>query len=182
MQRLETQIAGLILVKPTPFADGRGFFVEAYRRDEYMQVGIAANFVQDNHSRSTKGTIRGLHYQASPGQAKLVRVVRGAILDVVVDLRRSSPTFGKHEAFELDDVGLSELFIPVGFAHGFCTLSDVADVAYKVSAYYDPVAERGVAFDDPDLAIAWPVGAPLVSARDRNNPKLADVLDELPTW
>lgn len=162
-------------------ADARGFFVETFRRDAFAAAGIAVDFVQDNHSRSARGTVRGLHYQARPGQAKLVRVARGAIWDVVVDIRPDSPTFGVAESFELDDVAHRQLFVPVGFAHGFCVTSDIADVTYKVSSPYDASEERGIAWDDPALAIPWPTDAPIVSERDRANPRLRDVIAPVPS-
>lgn len=164
-------------MEPQAFADDRGFFVETYRRDDYAAHGITVDFVQDNHSRSVRGTIRGLHYQSTPGQPKLVRVARGSVFDVVVDIRRDSRTFGQHEAFELDDRLHHQLFVPLGFAHGFCTLSEVADVVYKVGSYYDSAAERGLAWDDPALGIEWPALERIVSARDRANPLLRDLPD-----
>jgi dTDP-4-dehydrorhamnose 3,5-epimerase len=182
MRTLDTRLDGLILLRPDAFADERGFFLESYRRAWFTELGLDVAFVQDNHSRSARGTLRGLHFQASPGQAKLVRVARGAIRDVVVDLRRSSPTFGEHEHFALDDREHLQLFVPVGFAHGFCVVSDVADVTYKVSSYYDAAAERGIAWDDPALSIDWPMRDPIVSERDRRNPTLAEARDKLPDW
>ena len=167
-------------MQPKVIADDRGFFFETYRRNEYSELGVAEEFVQDNHSRSVRGTIRALHFQLSPGQAKLIRCARGAIYDVAVDLRRDSPTFGQYEAFELTDANAHQIFIPVGFAHGFCVTSDEADVTYKVSSYYDQQTERGIAWDDPDIAIPWPTAEPLVSDRDRTNPRLAEIADELP--
>ena len=169
-RRLETRIDGLVLIEPAAFGDERGFFLETYRRDEYAQLGIDAEFVQDNHSRSERGAVRGLHFQVDPGQDKLVHVTRGAIYDVAVDLRKDSPTFGQWEACELTDESHRQLFVPIGFAHGFCVTSAIADVAYKVSSYYDPDAERGIAFDDSTLAIPWPTDKPLLSERDRANP------------
>ena len=160
--------------------DDRGFFFETYRRNEYADLGIDAEFVQDNHSRSVRGTIRALHFQLTPGQAKLIRVARGSIYDVAVDLRRGSPTYGQFEAFELTDENARQIFIPVGFAHGFCVTSDQADVAYKVSSYYDQQTERGIAWDDPDIGIPWPAAEALVSDRDRTNPRLAEIASELP--
>ncbi len=139
-------------------------------------------FIQDNHSRSTRGVVRGMHFQVGAGVAKLVRCARGRILDVAVDLRAGSPTYARWEGVELDDENMRSLYVPVGFAHGFCVLSDVADVIYKQSAYYDPAVERGIAWDDPQVAITWPL--PLeeltVSARDASAPKLAEVAHELP--
>jgi dTDP-4-dehydrorhamnose 3,5-epimerase len=169
-----------VLVEPKVIADDRGFFFETYRRAEYADLGIDTEFVQDNHSRSAQGTVRALHFQLSPGQAKLVRVARGAIYDVAVDLRRDSPTYGRYEAFELSDENARQIFIPVGFAHGFCVTSTVADVAYKVSSYYETSTERGIAWDDPDIGIPWPADRPLVSDRDRTNPRLAEIAGELP--
>jgi dTDP-4-dehydrorhamnose 3,5-epimerase len=175
MKVLETRLAGLVLLEPEVHVDDRGFFIETYQRRDYAAIGIDVDFVQSNHSRSARGTIRGLHYQSTPGQPKLVRVARGAIFDVVVDIRRESHTFGRHEAFELDDRLHRQLFVPIGFAHGFCTLSDLADVVYSVGSYYDLAAERGLAWDDPELGIAWPVPEPIVSPRDRANPFLSDL-------
>jgi dTDP-4-dehydrorhamnose 3,5-epimerase len=177
---VETRLDGLVLVEPAVHPDSRGFFLETFRRDQYAELGIGAEFVQDNHSRSQRGSIRAFHFQLEPGQAKLVRAARGAVYDVAVDLRRDSATYGRHEAFELTDENHRQLFVPIGFAHGFCVLSEVADVTYKVSSYYDPVAERGIAFDDPDLGIEWPVSHPIVSDRDRSNPKLSEIAAELP--
>ena len=169
------RLAGLVLLVPAVHADDRGFFVETYGRDTYRAAGVDADFVQDNHSRSGRGTLRGLHYQRRPGQAKLVRAARGRIWDVAVDIRPDSPTFGEWEAFELDDEAHHQLFVPIGFAHGFCVLSDVADVTYKVTAPYDAGEERGIAWDDPDIGVRWPVAEPVLSARDRSNPRLADL-------
>jgi len=182
MQTLPTTLQGVLLIEPSVVSDARGFFVETFSRERYGRLGIADEFVQDNQSRSVAGTIRGLHFQQHPGQAKLVRVARGRVWDVVVDLRRSSPTFGRHEAFELDDVGHRQVYVPIGFAHGFCALSDVADVAYRVTSVYDVDAERGVAWDDPELEIAWPIRDPVLSARDRGLPHLREIKDSLPDW
>ena len=181
LARLETRLEGLVLLEPAVHRDDRGFFLETYRRDDYRRLGVEAEFVQDNHSRSQRGTLRAFHFQLSPGQAKLVSAARGAIHDVVVDLRRKSPTYGRHESFELSDENNRQLYIPIGFAHGFCVVSEVADVTYKVSSYYNPETERGIAFDDPDLGVEWPVSDPIVSERDRNNPRLEAIADEL-TW
>lgn len=169
---LPTALDGVLLVEPPVHRDQRGFVVETYRHDAFDEAGIGAVFVQENHSRSRQGTLRGLHFQAPPGQAKLVRVTSGRILDVAVDIRAGSSTFGRHVAVELDDVSHRQIFIPEGFAHGFVVLSEVADVVYRLSRPYDPALERGLAWDDPDLAIPWPVDAPLLSNRDRSNPRL----------
>jgi dTDP-4-dehydrorhamnose 3,5-epimerase len=180
VKRLETRLDGPILIEPEVHGDARGFFVETYRKSEYAQLGIEQDFVQDNHSRSGRGVVRGIHFQLPPGQAKLVRCARGAILDVAVDLRRGSPTFGEWEGHELTDENLRQLYLPIGFGHGFCVLSEVADVEYKVSAYYDAALERGLAWDDPDIGIEWPSGLELsVSERDASAPRLAELRDEL---
>jgi dTDP-4-dehydrorhamnose 3,5-epimerase len=175
LRRLESQLAGLVLLQPEAFADERGFFLETFNRAELRALGVTADFVQDNHSRSLRDTVRGLHFQSGTGQAKLIRVARGQIWDVAVDIRGASPTFGQWEGFELDDVEHQQLFVPPGFAHGFCVLSEIADVCYKVDAYYDPKAERGIAWNDPAIGIPWPTTQPILSARDRQNPLLADV-------
>jgi len=179
---LPTRLDGPILIEPRVVADDRGFFLETYRREPYRDAGVLGDLVQDNHSRSTRGTIRALHFQTEPGQPKLVRVARGRVFDVVVDLRRSSPTFGEWESFELDDVRHLQLYVPIGFAHGFCVVSDVADFVYKVGSYYDPGTERGIAWDDLDLGIPWPAPDPVVSERDRHNPTLAAAAADLPAW
>jgi dTDP-4-dehydrorhamnose 3,5-epimerase len=179
-RRLETAIDGLVLVEPEVHGDERGFLVETYSERSWRELGVEARFLQDNHSRSGGGILRGLHFQLRPGQAKLVRCVRGRIWDVAVDLRRDSPTYGRWEGYELDDSAHRQLFVPVGFGHGFCVLSAEADVAYKLSSYFDPETEAGIAWDDPDVAIEWPVDEPGVSERDRSAPRLAEVADELP--
>jgi len=180
LEALEVQ--GAWLIAPRVFQDPRGFFLESWSERAYRAAGLDVTFVQDNHSRSVRGTVRGLHFQAfgptAPGQAKLVRVARGRIWDVVVDLRRDSPTFGAWTARELDDEGHAQLFVPAGCAHGFAVLSEQADVLYKVSTPYDPATERGIAWDDPELALPWPVSAPILSARDRNNPSLSSFMRE----
>jgi dTDP-4-dehydrorhamnose 3,5-epimerase len=181
MRIVPTRLEGPLLLAPSVFGDHRGFFVETYRTDAWAAVGIDVPFVQDNHSRSARGTLRGIHFQTTPGQAKLVRCARGAIVDVLVDLRRASPTFGAWEAFELDDEAMHQLYVPIGFGHGFCVVSEVADVAYKCSSYYDPASEAGIAYDDPDVGIAWPADVePIVSERDATAPRLADVAATLP--
>ena len=177
---LETRLDGPILLVPEAHGDERGFFQETYVRAPYRALGIFDEFVQDNHSRSRRGVVRGMHFQIGAGQAKLVRCARGAILDVVVDLRRESRTFGQWESFALDDRNLRQLYCPVGFAHGFCATTDAADVLYKVSAYFDPGLERGIAYDDPQVAIEWPDLELVASERDRRAPRLADIMEELP--
>jgi dTDP-4-dehydrorhamnose 3,5-epimerase len=181
MERRETRLEGPVLVRPVIHGDERGFFHESYRRNVYAELGIPEEFVQDNHSRSGAGIVRGMHFQIGSGAAKLVRCARGSILDVVVDIRRGSPTFGEWEAFELTDENLHQLYCPVGFAHGFCVLSEHADVMYKQSAYYEDGLERGISYRDPDVAIAWPEDIELVpSERDANAPLLREIEDELP--
>ena len=177
---LPTKLDGVVLVEPQVHGDERGFFVETFSRDAWAGLGIEVEFVQHNHSRSSKGTLRGLHFQTEPGQAKLLRCPRGAILDVAVDLRRDSSTYGQWEAHVLDDVKHHQLFVPIGFAHGFVVLSDVADVSYLVSSLYDPATEAGIAWDDPDVGVDWQVGEPLLSERDKTAPRLADIADSLP--
>jgi dTDP-4-dehydrorhamnose 3,5-epimerase len=179
MRVLPTSLDGVLLLEPAVHGDDRGFFVETFRANVWGELGIDVEFVQDNHSRSRRGTLRGMHFQTDPGQAKLVRCARGQILDVVVDLRRDSNTFGRWDGHELDDANLRQLWVPVGFAHGFCVLSEEADVVYKCSSYYDPATEAGIAYDDPDVGIAWPDLELLVSERDRSAPRLADVAESL---
>jgi dTDP-4-dehydrorhamnose 3,5-epimerase len=179
MQRLATKLPGPWLLAPVVHRDERGFFLETYRRTTFAAAGLDVEFVQDNHSRSRRGIVRGMHFQ--PGMAKLVRCARGAILDVLVDIRRGSPTFAQWEAFRLDDETHHQLYVPDGFAHGFCVLSDDADVTYRCTAYYDPSAESGFRYDDPDVAVEWPEGLQLhVSARDAGAPRLSQIVASLP--
>jgi dTDP-4-dehydrorhamnose 3,5-epimerase len=179
-RRIETELRDLALVEPEIHGDERGFVVETFRVDAWHELGVDADFVQENHSRSRQGTLRGLHFQTSPGQAKLVRCLRGRIWDAVVDLRSDSPTFRRWEGHELDDERHRQLYVPVGFAHGFCVLSETADVAYKLSSFYDPETEAGIAWDDPEIGIEWPLTDPVLSERDRTAPGLAEVEGELP--
>jgi dTDP-4-dehydrorhamnose 3,5-epimerase len=179
-ERLPTKLGGVVLLEPTVHGDARGFMVETFSRDAWAEHGVGVDFVQHNHSRSSRGTLRGIHFQTEPGQAKLVRCARGEILDVVVDLRRESSTFGQWEAHLLDDVRHRQLFVPIGFGHGFAVLSEEADVAYLLSSLYDPLTEAGIAWDDPDVGIDWQVPDPLLSERDRNAPKLAEIAETLP--
>src|SRR4051794_22337692 len=181
MQRLETRLDGLVALAPPVHGDERGFFVETFRADVARSFGIPTDFVQDNHSRSRQGTLRGIHFQTHPGQGKLVRVARGRVFDVVVDLRRGSPTFGEWEGVYLDDTSGGMLWIPVGFGHGFLVMSEVADFIYKCTNYYDAATEAGIRFDDPAVGVAWPSDVELLySARDAEAPLLADIADSLP--
>ena len=179
MQTLPTTLQGPMLLAPTVHGDERGFFLESYRRTALAELGLAEDFVQDNHSRSRRGIVRGMHFQ--PGQDKLVRCARGAILDVIVDIRRGSPRFGQWEGFRLDDADHHQLYVPDGFAHGFCVLSEMADVTYKVTDYYDPETESGFSYADPAVGIEWPDAESLTgSQRDRGAPSLAEREPELP--
>lgn len=182
MERLQTRLEGPLLIAPRVLGDERGFFCETYRRTAFRELGVPEEMVQDNHSRSRYGVVRGMHFQIGPGAAKLVRCGRGAIYDVVVDLRRGSPSFGEWEGFELTDDNMRMAYCPIGFAHGFCVISDVADVIYKQSNYYADATERGIAYNDPDLAIEWPLPVDhlVPSARDSAAPRLSEIADELP--
>jgi dTDP-4-dehydrorhamnose 3,5-epimerase len=181
MRALDTRLDGIVLLEPDVHGDARGFFLESYRQNVWAQHGVDVEFVQDNHSRSGRGVLRGMHFSIGAGQAKLVRCARGRILDVVVDLRRGSPTYGAWEGAELDDEHARQLYIPVGFAHGFCVLSDIADVTYKCSTYYHGEVERGFRYDDPDVGIDWPREMDLlVSQRDTEAPLLREIAPELP--
>jgi dTDP-4-dehydrorhamnose 3,5-epimerase len=175
-----TPLDGPLLLQPVIHGDERGFFVETYRRAALAEAGVELEFLQDNHSRSAARIVRGMHFQ--PGQAKLIRCVRGSILDVVVDIRVGSPSFGHWESFELSDQNHHQVFCPDGFAHGFCVLSDLADVVYKVSSYYDPTTEAGFRFDDPAVGIEWRLdpGELIASARDTAAPTLAEIAPRLP--
>jgi dTDP-4-dehydrorhamnose 3,5-epimerase len=184
MRVIPCRLPGLTIVEPAVHGDERGFFSETYRRSWHAEIGMpdGQELIQDNHSRSSYGVVRGMHFHIGPGVAKLVRCARGRILDVNIDLRRGSPTYGQWEGVELDGETLRELYVPIGFAHGFCVLSDVADVIYKQTAYYDPAVERGIAWNDPEIGIDWPVpeGERVVSERDTAAPRLSDVAGELP--
>lgn len=171
-----TALDGVLIIEPTVFQDERGFFLETYHAKRYAEAGLDVTFVQDNHSRSRHGTLRGLHYQARNPQGKLVRVIEGSVLDVAVDIRPDSATFGRHVAAELTDANFRQIYVPPGFAHGFCVTSEVAQVEYKCTAYYDAHDERGIAWDDPVLAISWPLTDPILSERDRRHPSLEDAI------
>jgi dTDP-4-dehydrorhamnose 3,5-epimerase len=173
VRRLETRLEGPILLEAEVHGDERGFFVETARANTFAELGISDEFVQDNHSRSAKGVLRGMHFQ--PGMAKLVRCAHGRVFDVLVDIRTDSPAFGRWEGFELDDERHRQLYCPDGFAHGFCVLSGSADVIYRCSAYYDPARDTGFRFDDPEVGIDWPVGEPVVSERDARAPLLREL-------
>ena len=166
---------GILIIEPKVFEDPRGIFYEVYVAKRYEEHGISANFIQDNHSISEKGVLRGLHYQINPGQAKLVRVISGEVFDVMVDIRKESPTFGKWWSLNLSEANKLQVYIPVGFAHGFCTLSESAEVLYKCSDYYSPENERGIIWNDTDLAIEWPIMNPILSEKDSVYPRFKEV-------
>jgi len=174
MQVSKTPIDGLLTIEPKIFADPRGMFYEVYSENRYEEHGIPC-FVQDNHSVSKKGVVRGLHYQVNPGQGKLVRVTRGEVFDVAVDIRKQSPTYGKWWGLSLSETNNFQLYIPIGFAHGFCVLSELAEVLYKCSDYYSPENERGILWNDPDLAIDWPVKDPILSEKDAVYPLFSEL-------
>ena len=170
-----TKLKDVLLIEPTVFADKRGFFFESYNYRSYAENGINVRFLQDNHSCSVKNTLRGLHYQINPGQGKLVRVVVGEVFDVAVDIRFGSPTFGQWAGYYLSAKNKLQMYIPVGFAHGFCVLSDVAEFEYKCTDFYSPADERGIIWNDPDLGIEWQVTNPTLSEKDRQNIRLRDI-------
>ena len=178
MKKIETNIAGLYLLEPQVFRDERGFFYESYHEEKFAALGITDRFVQDNHARSAKGALRGLHYQIEHPQAKLCRVIRGEVLDVVVDLRRGSPTFGRHLSVVLSAENMRQIYIPGGFAHGYLVLSEAAEFVYKCNNFYYPQYERGVLWDDPEIGIDWGLETPLLSAKDRANPPLSKIAPE----
>jgi dTDP-4-dehydrorhamnose 3,5-epimerase len=181
MKVLKTELPDVLLIEPRVFGDTRGFFYESFQAARYTQAGITGPFVQDNHSRSVRGTLRGLHFQEPRAQGKLVQVLRGTVYDVAVDIRRGSPTFGRWVGVELSEAQPRQLWIPPGFAHGFCVLSESADFFYKCTEFYAPDAERSIAWDDPRIGIRWPVGEPILSAKDREAPRLDDA-PVLPTY
>ena len=173
MRVVDTALPGVVIIEPAVARDDRGLFLETWRADAFAAAGIAVAFVQDNYSRSARGTLRGLHWQWRKPQAKLVRVVAGSIFDVVVDVRRDSPTFGRWVGLELSAESFRQVYIPVGFAHGFCVTSEVAEVEYKCTDFYDPPSERGLIWNDPEVAIAWPIQDPILSERDKKHPRLS---------
>jgi dTDP-4-dehydrorhamnose 3,5-epimerase len=180
MAPLATSLPGMVVLEPEVHRDSRGFFLETFRAERLAELGVPDAWVQDNHSRSARGVLRGMHFSVGAGQAKLVRCARGAILDVAVDIRRGSPTFGRWDATRLDDDGLRAVYLPVGFAHGFVVVSELADVIYKCSSYYDPALERSFAWDDPDVGIRWPELDVEVSERDAGAPRLREIAHEIP--
>jgi dTDP-4-dehydrorhamnose 3,5-epimerase len=177
-----TDLPGVLIVEPDVYRDGRGYFLETYHADKYRAGGIDGPFVQDNQSLSVAGTLRGLHLQLRHPQGKLIRVIEGEIVDVAVDVRRGSPTFGRWVAVTLSAANFKQCYVPPGFAHGFCVTSPTAQIEYKCTDLYDPASEIGIAWDDPELAIRWPAAEPVLSERDRRNPSLASVRDTLPPW
>ena len=179
LRRIDCELEGPLLLEPEAHADERGFLVETFRQSWWDELDTGISFVQENHSRSRQGTLRGIHFQRQPGQAKLVSCPRGRIWDVVVDLRRDSASFGRWEGHELDDERHRQLLVPVGFGHGFCVLSDPADVIYKLSSPFDPATEASLAWDDPEVGIEWPISDPILSERDRSAPPLAEIADSL---
>jgi dTDP-4-dehydrorhamnose 3,5-epimerase len=180
MKFLPTDLQGVVLIEPDVFKDARGFFLETYHERKYTEGGIAGPFVQDNHSYSSRGTLRGLHAQRTKPQGKLVRAVEGEMFDVAVDIRRGSTTFGKWVGFTLSGENFRQLWIPPGFAHGFCVLSESVHVEYKCTDFYDKADELTVAWNDPAIGIAWPIAAPTLSAKDAAAPRLAEIREGLP--
>ncbi len=178
----QTSLPGVLLIEPFVHQDARGFFLETYRAERYAQHGISGPFVQDNHSRSQQGTLRGLHAQLDPAQGKLVRVIAGEIIDVAVDIRVGSPTFGKHFLTALTATNFRQLWIPPNFAHGFLVISETAEVEYKVTEPYRPQSEIAIAWNDPELGVPWPVLVPTLSARDAAAPRMAELRDKLPRY
>lgn len=172
MQVIATRLPGVVIIEPRVFLDGRGFFLESYHARRYADAGIGLAFVQDNHSRSRKDTLRGLHFQRTRPQGKLVRVIEGEVLDVAADVDPASPTYGQWVGVTLSAENFRQIYVPPGYAHGFCVVSDVAQVEYKCTDFYDPADEGGVMWNDPVLAIDWPTTAPILSERDQRHPPL----------
>jgi dTDP-4-dehydrorhamnose 3,5-epimerase len=182
MRVIPTEIPDVLVIEPSVYSDERGFFFESYHAERYESFGIKGSFVQDNHSRSVRNTVRGLHLQIARPQAKLIRVLVGEIFDVAVDVRVGSPTFRRWVGVKLSAGSFRQYYIPEGFAHGFSVLTDIAEIEYKCTDFYDPAGQLGVAWNDPDLAIPWGVTAPIISDRDRANPTLRDVEALLPRY
>lgn len=179
MKTTPTDLPEVLLIVPDVHRDDRGFFVETFHASRYQEAGLDAPFVQDNHSRSVRGTVRGLHAQIARPQGKLVRVTQGEVFDVAVDIRRGSPTFGRHVSALLTAEGFEQLWIPEGFAHGLCVISETAELQYKCTDFYDPTSELTIAWNDPEIGIPWPVERPLLSAKDRDATNLGDCAPEL---
>lgn len=175
MKVIETALPGVLIIEPKAFGDHRGFFLETFQVERYREAGITLPFVQDNHSRSQRGVLRGLHFQRTRPQGKLVSVSRGAVYDVAVDIDPASATYGQFVGVELNDDNHRQMWVPPGYAHGFCVLSEVADFQYKCTDFYFPADEGGLAWNDPDVGISWPIEAPQLSAKDANNPRLRDL-------
>lgn len=183
MKAVPSRLEGALLIVPDVHRDDRGLFTETYRRTSFAEIGITEEMVQTNHSRSGQGVVRGMHFMAGPGISKLIRCVSGAILDVVVDIRKGSPTFGQWEGFELTGENLHQVYCPVGFAHGFCVTSEIADVTYAQSGYYDPELDLSFAHDDPEVGIEWPHDLEIsTSPRDAAAPRLSELTDRLPDY
>lgn len=182
MKITPTRIPEVLLIEPDVFRDGRGYFMESWHQQKFAEHGLIADFVQDNHSHSTRGVLRGLHYQLQQPQGKLVRVVSGAVFDVAVDIRRGSPTFGQWVGAELTAENQHQFYVPPGFAHGFCVLSETADFLYKCTAYYAPQDEHGIMWNDPAIAIEWPGGDYVISEKDAANGRLENMTDVLPVY
>jgi dTDP-4-dehydrorhamnose 3,5-epimerase len=182
MRVIETELPGVLVLEPPVHRDERGYFVEVFHEEHYRTLGLPARFVQDNQSRSFRGTLRGLHWQWRRPQAKLVRVLAGEVFDVAVDIRRGSPTFGQWVGIRMTASDFRDVFIPEGFAHGFCVLSDWADVLYKCTDFYDPGGESGLMWNDPAMGIEWPISQPLLSPRDAIHPPFAPDRPDFPLW
>ncbi len=183
MKRIDTSLPGVCMVEPSVFEDQRGFFFESYNELEFAEIGITDRFVQDNHARSVRHTLRGLHYQVKHPQAKLCRVIQGEVLDVVVDIRRGSSHFGKWASGLLSAENRLQMYVPAGFAHGYLVLSETAEFLYKCSDFYRPEYERGIAWNDPSIGIKWGLSEPILSPRDARSPKLSDILPaDLPEY
>ena len=179
LRSIKTSLPGVLLIEPDVFADARGFFMETHHQHKYAAAGIDRPFVQDNRSHSKKFVLRGLHYQLHKPQGKLVYVVAGEIFDVAVDIRRGSPTFGRWEGLYLSSDNKRQLYVPEGFAHGFCVMSETADVLYKCTDFYQPDDERGIVWKDPTIGVVWPLESPLLSSKDSQYPMLRDIPDHL---
>ncbi len=176
MKATKCSFDGILLIEPAVYTDDRGFFLESFEKERYRELGITDEFVQDNHSRSARNVLRGLHFTRKKPQAQIVTVMRGKIFDVVVDIRKNSPTFGEWFGTELSDEGPRQIYMAHGFAHGFCVLSEYADLHYKVSQRYEPGDEGGLLWNDPDICIDWPISTPIVSSRDGNHAYFKDLL------